>query len=112
VLTKKIVQPGTQAFLYNVGRIENKQKPQVLAGACRIYNERQQGNMYSFVAKSPLNTRNTMRILLPAAPVKTMLTNSKGEKIDNVQNSWDAASHTCYLGFDNDPDGITVTVRW
>jgi hypothetical protein len=112
VLNKKTVQPGTQAFLYNVGRIENKKKPQVLAGACRIYNERQQGNQYSFVAKSPLNTRNSMRILLPAAPVKTMLTNSKGEKIDNVQQSWDAASHTCYLGFDNDPDGITVTLSW
>ena len=112
VLTKKTVQPGSQAFLYNVGRIENKKKPQVLAGACRIYNERQQNNTYSFVAKSPLNTRNSMRILLPAAPVKTILTNSKGEKIDNVQNSWDAASRTCYLGFDNDPDGIQVTLSW
>jgi len=112
VLTKKTVQPGSQAFLYNIGRIENKKKPQVLAGACRIYNERQQDNMYSFVAKSPLNTRNSMRILLPAAPVKIMLTNSKGEKIDSVQNSWDTASRTCYLGFDNDPDGIQVMLSW
>ncbi len=112
VLSKKTVQPGTQAFLYNINRIVNKKKPQVLAGACRIYNERQQNNTYSFVAKSPLNTRNSMRMLLPAAPVTTKLTNSKGEKIDNVQSSWDAASHTCYLGFDNDPDGINVMVSW
>jgi hypothetical protein len=112
VLSKKTVQPGTQAFLYNVNRVVNKKKPQVLAGACRIYNERIQERMYSFVAKSPLNTRNSMRMLLPAAPVTTTLTNSKGEKIDNVQSSWDAASHTCYLGFDNDPEGINVTVSW
>ena len=112
VLAKKTVQPGSQAFLYNVGRIENKKRPQVLAGACRIYNERQQHNMYSFVAKSPLNTRNSMRILLPAAPVTTALTNSKGAKIDNVQSSWNETSRTCYLGFDNDPDGIHVTFGW
>ncbi|HEX6431229.1 MAG TPA: hypothetical protein VF008_26245 [Niastella sp.] len=112
VLSTKTVQPGSQAFLYNVSRVANKKKPQVLAGACRIYNERIQNKIYSFVAKSPLNTRNSMRIMLPAAPVKTILTNSKSEKIDNVQSSWDETSHTCYLGFDNDPDGITVTLSW
>jgi hypothetical protein len=53
-----------------------------------------------------------MRILLPAAPVKTVLTNSKGEPISDLQSSWDAASRTCYLGFDNDPDGIQVTLSW
>lgn len=112
VLTVKTVQPGTQALLYNINRVVNRKKPQVLAGACRIYNERIQERAYSFVAKSPLNTRNSMRILLPAAPVKTVLTNSKGQSINDVQHSWDEASHTDYLGFDNDPDGITVTISW
>jgi hypothetical protein len=112
VLATKTVAPGTQAFLYAINRVANKKKPQVLAGACRIYNERIQEKRYAFVAKSPLNTRNSMRILLPAAPVKTVLTNSKGEPISDVQSSWDETSHTGYLGFDNDPDGITVTISW
>ncbi|OQP66611.1 hypothetical protein A3860_13530 [Niastella vici] len=112
VLAIKSVQPGTQALLYNVNRVANKKKPQVLAGACRIYNERVQERSYAFVAKSPLNTRNSMRILLPAAPVKTVLMNCKGQLINDVQSSWDETSHTCYLGFDNDADGITVTISW
>jgi hypothetical protein len=83
----------------------------VLAGACRVYNERTQGKTYSFVAKSPLDTRNSMRVVLPSAPMNTTLTNSKGEKVD-VESSWDAGSGTCFLGFDNDPDGIQVTINW
>jgi hypothetical protein len=112
VLATKTVEPGTQAFLYNIGRIENKKKPQVLAGACRIYNEVIKGTSYSFVAKSPLNTKNSMRVLLPGAPTKTVITNNKGESIENVQTAWDAVSGTYYLGFDNSPDGITVTLSW
>lgn len=112
VLAKKTVEPGTQAFLYNIGRIENKQKPQVLAAACRTYNEVAGDRTYSFVTKSPLNTKNSMRVLLPAAPVKVVLTNNKGDQIDNVERSWDAGSNTCYLGFDNSPDGVKVELSW
>jgi hypothetical protein len=111
-LTSKTIQPGQQAFLYNINRIANKKKPQMLAGACRIYNEVVKDRSYSFVAKSPLNTKNSMRVLLPAAPAKTVLTNGKGEPIDNVQTAWDASSGTYYLGFDNSPDGITVKLTW
>lgn len=111
VLAKKTVEPGQQALLYNIKRIENKKKPQVLAGACRVYNETTQGKTYSFVAKSPVNTRNSMRVLLPAQPVKTVVTNSKGEKVE-AESSWDAGSGTFYMGFDNDPDGIQVTIEY
>jgi hypothetical protein len=111
-LTQKTVQPGTQAFLYNIGRVSDKKKPQVLASACRVYNETRTGKTYSFIAKSPLNTRNSMRVLLPAAPTRTKLTNTKGETITDVTTSWDAASGTCYLGFDNSPDGIKVNIDW
>ncbi|MBN9382348.1 MAG: hypothetical protein J0H74_16385 [Chitinophagaceae bacterium] len=112
VLSQKTVQPGAQAFLYNTRRVTDKNKPQVLASACRIYDEIARARSYSFIAKSPLNTRNSMRILLPAAPAQTTLTNAKGEKITDVQSSWDEASHTCYLGFDNSPDGIKVELGW
>jgi len=112
VLVRKTVQPGTQAFLYNIGRVADKARPQVLASACRIYDEAVRGRSYSFVAKSPLNTRNSMRVLLPAAPAQTVLTNTKGEKITDVQSSWDETSHTCYINFDNSPDGIKVELSW
>lgn len=111
VLTRKVVEPGSQALLYNISRIENKKAPKVLASASRIYDETAKGKSYTFVAKSPVNTINSMRIYLPSAPKATAVTNSKGEKI-NAENSWDKQSNTLYLGFDNSPDGIKVEIGW
>ncbi|MFT3750334.1 MAG: hypothetical protein QM768_18605 [Agriterribacter sp.] len=111
VLAKKVVAPGTQAFLYNINRIENKKTPKVLASASRIYNESVNGKSYSFTAKSPVNTINSMRIYLPSAPKTSVVINTKGEKI-TAENSWDKLSNTYYLSFDNDPDGISVSLSW
>ncbi|MBX3255912.1 MAG: hypothetical protein KF862_17390 [Chitinophagaceae bacterium] len=111
VLAKKVIEPGTQAFLYNIGRIANKKVPKVLASASRIYDEEIKARSYAFVAKSPVNTINSMRIYLPSAPKSTVVTNSKGEKI-NAESSWDKQSRTCYLSFDNSPDGIKVLISW
>ncbi|MEJ7740296.1 MAG: hypothetical protein WKF97_22980 [Chitinophagaceae bacterium] len=112
VLTKKSVIPGQQALLYNLGRVTNKKQPQVLASASRIYEELVRANSYSFVSKSPVNTTNSVRILLPASPKGTTLTDSKGEKLTDVTSSWDAASHTYYLSFENSPDGTKVEISW
>jgi len=111
-LTQKTVQPGTQAFLYNISRVADRNKPRVLASACRIYDEAIKGATYSFIAKSPLNTKNSMRVLLPGRPTQVVVTDSKGEKVADVQSSWDEASHTYYIGFDNSPDGIKVGLSW
>jgi hypothetical protein len=111
-LARKTVEPGTQGFLFNIGRVENKKTPQVLASASRIYNEERNGRKYSFTSKSPAKTRNSMRVLLPAAPKETVVANDRGEKLTDVESSWDAASGTLYLGFDNSPEGVTVTVSW
>lgn len=112
VLTKKTVNPGQQALLYNLSRVTNKKQPQVLASASRIYEENVRPGEYSFVSKSPLNTTNSMRILLPEAPKETTLTDSKGEKLTDVKSSWDAASKTYYLSFANNPDGTNVKISW
>lgn len=111
VLTKKVVEPGTQAFLYNISRIQNKKAPKVLASASRVYDESVKGRSYTFVAKSPINTINSMRVYVPSAPRQVAVTNSKGDKI-NAENSWDASSHTSCLSFNNDPDGIKVEISW
>ena len=112
VLPKKYVLPGEQAFLFNLGRITDKAHPQVLASASRIYDETIQENSYSFVCKSPANTVNSMRVLLPAAPKSSVVTNGKGETLADVTSEWDESSKTVYLSFDNNPDGVTVKLVW
>ena len=112
VLTTKTIAPGEQALLYNLGRTKNKKQPQVLASASRVYDQAVKSNEYSFVSKSPVNTTNSMRILLPKAPVETLLTGSKGEKLNDVKTAWDAASNTLYLGFENSPEGTRILIKW
>lgn len=112
VLAEKKVMPGTQAFLINVNRIADKKKPQVLASASRIYDEKVGANSYEFVAKSPVNTINSMRVLLPAVPKVITVTDSKGNLVANPKLSWDASSSTVYMGFDNSPEGVEVKLEW
>jgi len=112
VLAQKTVNPGEQAYLYDLKRVTNKTKPQVLAMAARVYEEKVTNNQYSFVAKSPLNTLNSMRVLLPAEAKQVVLTDSKGAAIAAMKTSWDAGSHTLYLGFANSPEGIRVSISY
>lgn len=112
VLAQKTVNPGEQSLLYVVNRVADKTKPQVLASTSRIYDEVRASNRYNFTCKSPINTVNSMRVLLPAKSKSVSVTNSKGEKISEVKTSWDTSSNTCYLSFDNSPDGIKVDITW
>lgn len=112
VLAEKTVNPGEQAFLYDLSRVADKMQPKVLASASRIYNEYTQGSSYSFVAKSPAKTLNSVRVLLPSQPKETTVTDNKGQKIADIKTSWDASSNTLYLGFANSPDGIKVDLKW
>lgn len=112
VLTQKKIMPGEQAYLYNIGRVTDKNQPQVLAAASRVYDEQKGKNSYSFITKSPLNTTNVMRILLPAQPKKVQLRDPEGKEMKNIQSSWDGSSKTQFLSFENYPDGVTVSLEW
>ncbi len=112
VLLQKQVNPGQQAYLYNIEQVTNPNKPQVLASASRVYEEKIEKKSYSFVVKSPGNTTNVMRVLLPAEPKQITVTDEKGKLITDVKASWDEGSKTSFLGFENDPDGIKVKVEW
>lgn len=112
VLTKKVVEPGTQAFLYNLEREKDKTTPKVLASASRVSDEDKGKNSYSFVVKSPIRTTNSMRILLPAKPKSIAVSDSKGQIISDVKQSWDTNSKTSYLGFENSPEGVNVKITW
>lgn len=108
VLSSKTVQPGQQAFLFNVSRLENKKQPQVLASAARIYDEKHTHRSYSFTAKSPLNTTNVMRVRLPKRPKSVKITKGASQN----SSRWDQRSRTLWLSFENHPDGVEVTLNW
>ena len=105
VLSEKEVQPGEQAFLYDLDQVADKTRPQVLAAASRQYDEMATSNSFDFVSKSPANTENVMRILLPQAPRKVKVS------VDS-RSSWDEESQTLLLRFENDPEGVEVRILW
>ena len=112
VIYEKTVNPGEQAYLLNIDRVEDQKKPQVLAAASRVYDEEVAKGGYSFITKSPLNTTNVMRILLPMAPKKCTISNNAGNELKDAVWEWDNKSKTCLLTFENDPDGIKVEFVW
>lgn len=112
VLKEKRVKPGEQSLLFALRRVDNKKHPQVLASASRIYDEAVKDKEYTFVAKSPLNTINSMRVLLPDEPRQTTVTNNKGDTVNDVKTAWDKKTRTLYMSFDNSPDGIKVDIKW
>ena len=112
VLHEKTVQPGGQAFLLNLDRIANPGKPQVLAAASRVYEEKATPNSYSFMAKSPLNTTNVMRVLLPVAPAKCMVSDHQGNELTEAAWEWSEESRTVLLTFENSPEGVNVELSW
>lgn len=111
VLQEKTVNPGEQAFLYQLSRVKKTGKPTVLAAAARVYDEKTSGKTYSFVVKSPAKTVNIMRILLPGRPVKVSAT-LNGSEVPLSKNEWDSPTNTCLLEFDNFSEGVNVSINW
>jgi len=112
IVSEKIVQPGSQAFLYDIKKIKKAKNPCILASAARIYNEEIRSGKYSFTAKSPINTVNSMRIFLPSKPLSCSIEDKNGKIVENSFYEWDSISKTCYLSFDNNPEGITVIIQF
>jgi hypothetical protein len=112
VLDQKTVQPGEQSLLYDLSRVADKRQPRVLAAASRTYDARATAHSYAFVTKSPVNTQNSMRVLLPEKPTRISVTDSQGRPVTDVTSSWDGVSGTEYLGFANSPDGVKVELAW
>ncbi len=112
VLTEKKIEPGKQAFLYNIARTEDMQQPQVLVSASRVYNEKTTKNSYSLVVKSPSETTNSMRVLLPSAPTEISITDNMKQKIENYKTNWNEESKTCWFEFENSPEGVMVEIEW
>lgn len=112
VISHKRVQPGNQSLLFNIGSVREEKKAAVLATAARVYDEKRTRSSYSFIAKSPIATVNVMRVLLPDAPAGCTIVDINGEPVTESNWTWDAASHTVLIQFDNHPDGITVNIDY
>lgn len=110
ILNQKVIQPGTQAYLYDINRAVNKNKPQILAAASRVTDEIITKKQYSFIAKSPARTNNMMRILLTAKPSKITV-KTGGKELILTQNVWDEKSKTLLLGFENYSEGVEVNIN-
>ncbi len=113
VLKKKTILPGNQSFLYNIENIADKHKPCVLATGARVSNEKIAGNSYSFIAKSPVETTNVMRIFVPGKPKEcTVSYNNKTISHDIPAWEWDDTSNTVLMHFENHPDGVTIKINY
>ena len=77
-----------------------------------MYEEKAGKKAYSFIAKSPVNTTNVMRVLLPEKPEKVSVSDANGQALAGAVSEWDEASKTCLLKFENDPAGISVSFVW
>jgi hypothetical protein len=108
VYKEKAVKPGEQAFLVNINRVKDKKKAQVLASAGRVYDEKQEGKSYAFIVKSPINTTNAARVLLPRKPSSVLV--NQQETCSGKQ--WDNLSKTYLLQFENNPQGVSVLIKW
>ena len=105
-LKQKTVNPGEQAFLFNIHAVSQKNRPQVLAAASRQSDESIGKKSYSFIAKSPAETDNVMRILLPKKPKEITVSCSP------FTSEWDEDIHTLLLQFENHPEGVQVKIEW
>ncbi|QCX37393.1 hypothetical protein FF125_02685 [Aureibaculum algae] len=111
VLSKKIIVPGEQGFLYDLTK--NKKKlPQVIASDSQISNEITTKNNYTFTFKSPKNTNNVMRIQLPKKPSEINLFDVNQKFITSFKKEWDTETNTLWLPFNNSFEGVNVNLKW
>ena len=104
-VTEKRVRPGEQAFLYDLGKLRHRNRPQVLAAASRQYDEHLSSHSYSFTAKSPTATTNIMCLHMPHEPERVTANTT-------IHSRWDPQTKLLHLGFENSPDGVQVKIEW
>lgn len=111
VLHEKTVSPGEQAFLIDLKKVKQRSLPQVVATAARVSDEVRTEDSYRLTVKSPIETTNSMCVLLPAEPRTVKVTNAQGES-QACRQRWEKGSRVLHLSFENHPDGIRVELSW
>jgi len=110
------ILPGTQAFLYDLRKIDKK-RPQVIAAASRQYDEKVTEGGYSFTCKSPQNTTNIICLYLPETFTSARIncTDAAGNAVDHRLRVSEAPANTLagqlfWLTFENSPEGVKVDI--
>ena len=111
------ILPGTQAFLYDLRKIDKK-RPQVIAAASRQYDEKVTEDGYSFTCKSPLNTTNIICLYLPKTITSAGIqcTDAAGNPVNHRLRTSEAPANTLagrlfWLSFENSPEGVKVSIE-
>ena len=112
VISDKTVRPGEQSMLFNIDSVKDKKRSRVLAAAARVYDEKESKGSYSFIAKSPIETTNVMRVLLPKQPKECTMTNADGTSVADAKWEWHEKSKTALINFENNPEGVTVVIGY
>ncbi|MBO7137518.1 MAG: hypothetical protein J6V92_03520 [Bacteroidaceae bacterium] len=111
------ILPGTQAFLYDLRKIDKK-RPQVIAAASRQYDEKATEDGYSFTCKSPLYTTNIICLYLPKTITSAGIqcTDAVGNPVNHRLRTSEAPANTLagrlfWLSFENSPEGVKVSIE-
>lgn len=107
VVTRKTVNPGEQALLFDVDKIGSREA-QVIVSASRESDEVRGDRSYSYLTKSPIETTNVSRVWLPSAPVSVKI---DGNEVCDP-SLWDKKSNTYLIKFENSPEGRRVEFAW
>ncbi|HPH56174.1 MAG TPA: hypothetical protein PLL41_09885, partial [Smithella sp.] len=107
VLLQKRVAPGETALLFNLTR-HTATEPAVLAAASRWYPEQQDSHLFECTFKGPANIKGVARLYLPHRPTTISLVKTTGPV--DFKQEWHDSSRTLRLWYDNEPDGVHLTV--
>lgn len=115
-LSEVSIPTGQQGFVFDLKKI-NKKRPQVVAAASRQYDETATKDGFSFICKSPLNTRGIVCLYLPESyrSPQVSCTDAEGNAIHYELRFLPAsispiADRLLWLTFENSPEGIKVQI--
>lgn len=108
VLDSVTLDPDRRSLLIDLDRVQTD-KPRVIAAACKVTGEEttDDGGL-SFVARGPKDTTASARVSLARRPGKVAV---DGEALDDKAQTWDEASQTLLLRFDNSADGRLIEIE-
>ena len=102
ILDGATLPPGSRKLLYDLDK--RPHGAAILAEAGRSTISRSPGRSLSYITKGPAGTVNRSRVSLPKKPLSV--------EADGSSWTWDEDSRTLLLEFQNNPDGVSVLIKW
>jgi hypothetical protein len=97
--------PGLRGLYVDLDRFP-RDRPRIVAAACRVRDEKVSGRSLRFRADGIADTPGVVRMILPRAPKEVL---ADGKPLPSTAYDWEDG--TLRLRFDNTPDGVTIEVR-